>query len=138
MALEPTLDRRTAVPRLIGDPSDFLIVSGLAGAAKDVGHLTGEAPNCFLLGGAMGAATMMGLGLALVQPERRVLVVTGDGELLMSLGALTNVGVMQPANLAILCVDNSHYGETGHQRSHTALGVDLAAIAQGAGIATTR
>lgn len=138
MTEDATLDRRMAVPRLIGDPSDFLIVSGLAGAAKDIGQLSGEAPNCYLLGGAMGAATMMGLGLALSQPERRVLVVTGDGELLMSLGALATVGVMQPPNLAIVCVDNGHYGETGNQRSHTELGVDLALIAQGAGIAVTR
>ena len=132
------LDRREAVPRLIGDPADFLIVSGLAGTAKDMGHLTQEAPNAFLLGGAMGAAAMMGLGLALVQPERRVLVVTGDGELLMSLGALANVGIMQPPNLAIVCVDNGHYGETGNQESHTERGVDLATIAEGAGIAVTR
>jgi len=133
-----SLDRRSAVPRLIGDPSDFLIVAGLAGTAREIGHLTDGAPNAFLLAGAMGAATMMGLGLALVQPERRVLVVTGDGELLMSLGALTNVGVLQPPNLAIVCVDNGHYGETGNQLSHTSLGVDLAAIAAGAGIAATR
>jgi phosphonopyruvate decarboxylase len=80
---------------------------------------------------------MMGLGLALARPDRRVLVVTGDGDLLMNLGALAVVAVMNPANLAILCVDNGHYGETGWQRSHTSLGVDLAKIAAGAGIRRT-
>jgi phosphonopyruvate decarboxylase len=76
----------------------------------------------------------MGLGLALAQPTRRVLVMTGDGDLLMNVGTLATVAVMQPPNLAIVCVDNGHYGETGYQKSHTALGVDLAAMAAGAGI----
>jgi phosphonopyruvate decarboxylase len=82
----------------------------------------------------MGGATAMGLGLALAQPTRRVLVMTGDGELLMNVGSLATVAIMHPPNLAIVCVDNGHYGETGYQKSHTSLGVDLAAIATGAGI----
>ena len=138
MAQDPVLDRREAVPALIGDPSDFLIISGLAGPAKDVGHLTQEADNVYLLGGAMGAAVSMGLGLALARPERRVLVVTGDGELIMNVSALATVGIMRPANLSIVCVDNGHYGETGNQEGHTNLGVDLEVIARGAGIAVTR
>ncbi len=138
MSEDPMLDRREAVPALIGDPSDFLIISGLAGSAKDIGHLTQETPNAYLLGGAMGAAVSMGLGLALARPERRVLVVTGDGELIMNAGALATVGVMQPSNLSIVCVDNGHYGETGNQEGHTNLGVDLEVIARGSGIAVTR
>jgi phosphonopyruvate decarboxylase len=85
----------------------------------------------------MGGATMMGLGLALARPDRRVLVVTGDGELLMNVGSLATVGVLNPANLSILCVDNGHYGETGYQKSHTSLGVDLERIAAGSGIKRT-
>ena len=80
---------------------------------------------------------MMGLGLALARPDKRVLVVTGDGELLMNLGALAVIAVMNPPNLAILCIDNGHYGETGWQKSHTSLGVDLEKIAAGAGIQRT-
>ncbi|GIX49239.1 MAG: aldehyde dehydrogenase [Candidatus Tectimicrobiota bacterium] len=133
-----TLDRRVAVPQLIGNPDDFLIIAGLAGTARDVAHLCEPRANYFALAGAMGGATMMGLGLALAQPRRRVLVVTGDGELLMNVGSLATVAVMRPSNLAILCVDNGHYGETGYQKSHTALGVDLAAMAAGAGIPTVR
>ncbi len=132
------LDRRDAVPKLIGDPSDFLFVTGLAGTAKDIAALTDDAANVFTMAGAMGAAVSIGLGLALSQPERRVLVVTGDGELLMNLGALATVAVMRPPNLAIVCVDNGHYGETGWQLSHTSLGVNLEAIAAGAGIPATR
>ncbi len=133
-----TLDRRQAVPALVGDHRDFLIVTGLAGTAKDMAHLSGDAPHLFTMAGAMGAAVSIGLGLALAQPERRVLVVTGDGELLMNVGALATVAVMRPPNLAVVCVDNGHYGETGGQRSHTSLGVDLEAMAAAAGIAATR
>ena len=86
----------------------------------------------------MGGATAMGLGLALAQPTRRVLAVTGDGELLMNVGSLATVGIMGPPNLAIICVDNGHYGETGYQKSHTSLGVDLAVIAAGSGIPNVR
>ena len=86
----------------------------------------------------MGAACMMGLGLALARPDKRVLVVTGDGELLMNVGALATIAVTNPPNLAIVCVDNGHYGETGYQKSHTSLGVDVEKIAVGCGIRHTR
>ena len=132
-----TLDRRDAVPALIGDASDFMIVAGLAGTARDVAALTADGSGAFALAGAMGAAAMIGLGLTLARPDRRVLVVTGDGELLMNLGALATIAVVNPPNLAILCVDNGRYEETGGQWSHTSRGVDLAGIAAAAGIADT-
>lgn len=131
------LDRNHAVPALIGAPDDFLMVAGLAGTAYELAAITDDGDNLFALGGAMGAALSMGLGLALSQPKRRVLVATGDGELLMNVGALATISVMQPANLSVLCVDNGHYGETGFQRSHTSLGVDLEQMAIGAGIGST-
>ena len=132
------LDRNEAVPQLVGRHEDFLIVAGLAGTARDLTFLSRDAPHVFALAGAMGAATSMGLGLALARPDRRVLVVTGDGELLMNVGTLATVGVMNPPNLAIVCVDNGRYGETGWQKSHTSLGVDLEQMAIGARIRTTR
>jgi len=132
------LDRCQVVPALIGRQEDFLHISGLAGAVYDLTALTNQGDNFYGLGGAMGAACMMGLGLALARPDKRVLVTTGDGELLMSLGALTTIAVVNPPNLSILCVDNGHYGETGYQVSHTSHGVDLEQIAQGAGIKMTR
>ncbi len=135
--MENLLDRKEAVPAIVGDISDKLVITGLAGPAQDMAAHTGNADNCFMMGGAMGAAVSMGLGLALARPDRQVLVVTGDGELLMNLGALAVVAGMQPANLSILCIDNARYGETGYQPSHTASGTDLEAIAKGAGIATT-
>jgi thiamine pyrophosphate-dependent acetolactate synthase large subunit-like protein len=131
------LDRRKAVPALIGRHEDFLHIAGLAGTAYDLTALTGHGDHCYALAGAMGAACMMGLGLALARPDKRVLVTTGDGDLLMSLGALATIGVMNPPNLSIICVDNGHYCETGKQETHTNRGVDLEIIAQGAGIKRT-
>ena len=133
-----TLDRCDAVPKLVGNPQDFFIIAGLAGTAKDAASLCEPHGNYFACAGVMGGATAMGLGLALAQPTRRVLVMTGDGELLMNVGSLATVAIMHPPNLAIVCVDNGHYGETGYQKSHTSLGVDLAAIAAGAGIPSVR
>lgn len=132
------LDRCDVVPKLIGDPNDFLIIAGLAGTAKDAAALCEPNSNYFACAGIMGGATAMGIGLALSQPERRVLVLTGDGELLMNVGSLATVGLMNPPNLSILCVDNGHYGETGYQKSHTSLGVNLATIATGSGIAAVQ
>src|SRR5262245_35897628 len=96
------LERSEAVPKLIGRHEDFLLIAGLGGTASDVGAVTGDAAHVFSLGGAMGAPCMMGLGLALARPDKRVLVVTGDGDLLMNIGALAVIAVMNPANLAIL------------------------------------
>src|SRR5262249_7709329 len=127
------LDRREAVPALIGRPDDFLFVTGLAGTARDIAALTRDGANIYTMAGAMGGACMIGLGLALARSDKRVLVATGDGELLMNVGALATIAVMNPPNLSILCVDNGHYGETGYQKSHTSLGVDLERIAAGSG-----
>ncbi|MFM1816163.1 MAG: hypothetical protein RLZ98_2858 [Pseudomonadota bacterium] len=134
----PVLQRSRAVPALVGRHEDFLIVSGLAGPGKDMGDITKEAGNAFLFGGAMGGALSTAFGLALAQPERRILCVTGDGDLLMSLGMLATIGAMQTNNIAVVCVDNALYQETGGQASHTAMGVDLAAIAEGAGFPVVR
>lgn len=110
MSDKKRMDRNKAVPALVGNPDDFLIVAGLAGPAKDIGYITDKA---FLFGGAMGGAVMAGLGLALAQPDKKVLCVTGDGDLLMSLGSLATVGVMKLPNFSVVCVDNALYQETG-------------------------
>ena len=132
------MDRKTAVPALIGDHRDFLIVTGLAGAARDIAALTDDAAHTYTMAGAMGGACMTGFGLALAQPDKQVLVVTGDGELLMGLGSLTTIGIQQPPNLAIVCVDNGLHGETGKQQTATGAGVDLEQMAIAAGFKATR
>jgi len=131
------LDRRQAVPALIARHQDFLIVTGLAGTSRDIAALTDDGAHTYTMAGAMGGASMIGLGLALARPDKRVLVVTGDGELLMNVGSLATIAVLNPPNLSIVCVDNGHYGETGYQRSHTSLGVDLERIAAASGIKRT-
>ena len=126
------LRRRELAARLLADPGDLLVVAGLGSTAWDV-TAAGDRPLNFPLWGAMGGAAMVGLGLALAQPERRVLVVTGDGELLMGMGSLATIAVQRPPNLAIVVFDNERYGETGMQATHTAHDVDLAAIARACG-----
>jgi thiamine pyrophosphate-dependent acetolactate synthase large subunit-like protein len=126
--MNATLHRRDVVSTLLADRRDLLVVAGLGSPAWDV-TAAGDSPLTFPLWGAMGQAAMTGLGLALAQPGRRVLVVTGDGEMLMGLGSLATIGVQQPANLSIVVIDNGRYGETGMQETHTASGVDLAGVA---------
>ena len=129
-----TLDRREILPRLIPDPDKYLIITGLAGAAKDTAAYTKEAANAITLGGAMGAAVSMGLGVALSAPDDDVMVITGDGELMMSVGSLATVASMMPGNFSIICVDNGCHGETGAQAGHTSRRTNLATMAEGAGI----
>ncbi len=124
------LHRRDVVKALLAGRGDLLVVAGLGSTAWDC-TAAGDSALTFPMWGGMGNAAMLGLGLALVQPARRVLVVTGDGEMLMGLGSLATIGVQSPVNLAIAVIDNERYGETGMQRTHTAHGVDLAMVALG-------
>ncbi|MGY2848400.1 MULTISPECIES: thiamine pyrophosphate-dependent enzyme [Bradyrhizobium] len=128
-----TLDRRAAVNALLADRGELLVISGLGSSSYDVFD-AGEHPGNFYLWGAMGGAAMVGLGLALAQPKRPVLVITGDGEQLMGIGSLLTIATKQPGNLSIAVLDNGHFGETGMQPSHSGLGARLEVIADGAGI----
>jgi thiamine pyrophosphate-dependent acetolactate synthase large subunit-like protein len=134
LAMQPIsrLERRAVVRTLLSDRGELMVVAGLGAPAWDATDAGDHALN-FPLWGGMGGATAIGLGLALAQPRRRVLVLTGDGELLMGIGSLATVGVQRPRNLAVVVLDNEHYGETGMQPSHTAFGVDLATIATACG-----
>lgn len=127
------VERRAFVSQLIAATPDALVISGLGSPSYDV-FAAGDRDHNFYLWGAMGGAAAMGLGLALAQPERPVLVITGDGEQLMGVGTLGTIAAKQPKNLTIVVLDNGHFGETGMQRSHTSLGTDLVAVAQGFGI----
>ena len=130
--MSATLKRRDVVAQLLVDRGDLLVVAGLGSTAWDC-TAAGDHPLTFPLWGAMGQAAMMGLGLALAHPSRRVLVVTGDGEMLMGMGSLATIGVQRPENLSVVVIDNERYGETGMQATHTASGVDLAAVARACG-----
>jgi thiamine pyrophosphate-dependent acetolactate synthase large subunit-like protein len=130
------LDRRRAVAALLEQLPDALVVTGLGSPTYDV-YAAGQRATNFYLWGAMGGAVPLALGLALAQPDRSVLAITGDGEALMGVGSLASVAACAPANLTIVVLDNGHYGETGMQASHTSLGTDLTAVASGCGIAQT-
>ena len=133
---KPTLDRRTTTAEILKQRGKALIVAGLGAPCWDIAA-AGDDPLNFYVWGGMGGAAMIGLGLALAQPGRRVLVITGDGEMLMGLGSLATIAVQKARNLSILVQDNERYGETGMQLTHTRLGVDLAGMAKAAGFATT-
>jgi thiamine pyrophosphate-dependent acetolactate synthase large subunit-like protein len=127
-------ERRAAMVTLLANrPKNLFVVPGLGSCTWDA-FAAGDDDRNFYLWGAMGGAAMIGLGLALAKPNARVVVVTGDGEMLMGMGSLATIGVQKPKNLAIVVFDNGHYGETGMQASHTQLGVDLLAVARGCGI----
>ena len=132
-----TLERRATMGALVKDRDEnLLVVPGLGSTTWDLAA-AGDDPRNFYLWGAMGGAAMIGLGLALAQPDRCVAVITGDGEMLMGLGALATIGNKRPPNLAVIVFDNGVYGETGMQPSHThGSGVDLVAVAKGCGFAT--
>ena len=132
-----SLDRRAAVAALLADRGDLLVVTGLGSPSYDV-HAAGDTDANYYLWGAMGAAALVGLGLAQAQPDRMVLVITGDGEQLMGLGGLATIGVAKPANLVVAVIDNEKFGETGMQESHTGHGVDLAKVALACGFAEAR
>jgi thiamine pyrophosphate-dependent acetolactate synthase large subunit-like protein len=131
------LDRREAVAGLLRDRGDLLVVTGLGSPSYDV-HAAGDTDANYYLWGAMGAAALVGLGLAQARSDRNVLVITGDGEQLMGLGGLATIAVAKPKNLVIAVVDNGHFGETGMQESHTARGIDLAKVASACGFVDTR
>jgi thiamine pyrophosphate-dependent acetolactate synthase large subunit-like protein len=129
---KPTLDRRKVVAEILKQRGDALIMPGLGAPTWDCAAVDDHLLTFYSWGG-MGGCAMMGLGLALAQPRRRVLVITGDGELLMGLGSLATIGVEKPRNLSVIVIDNEHYGETGMQPTHTRHGVDIPAMARAAG-----
>jgi thiamine pyrophosphate-dependent acetolactate synthase large subunit-like protein len=132
-----SLDRREVVARLLARRDGLLVVTGLGSPTYDV-HAAGDHAGNYYLWGAMGSAALIGLGLAQAQPDRTVVVITGDGEQLMGLGGLATIAVSNPDNLVIVVIDNNHFGETGMQMSHTGHGLDLASVAQSCGFAEAR
>ena len=131
------LKRRKVVETLLADRGDLLVIGGLGAPAWDI-TASGDHPNNFPMWGAMGGAAVLGLGLALAQPKRRVLVVTGDGEMLMGIGSLATIGISKAPNLSIVVLDNEAYGETGQQDTATKHGVSLSGIARACAIKDCR
>jgi thiamine pyrophosphate-dependent acetolactate synthase large subunit-like protein len=131
------LERRSVVSALLEGRKDAIVVGGLGASTYDIAA-TGDHDRNFYLWGAMGGAVMIGLGVALAQPKLPVVVITGDGEMLMGMGSLATVGLQQPKNLTIVVLDNEVYGETGGQASHTGSNTDLVGVAKACGISEAR
>jgi len=131
------LDRRAVVATLLKDRKGMVAVGGLGASTNDMAA-AGDHDRNFYLWGGMGGAVMMGLGLALAQPDVPVVVITGDGEMLMGIGSLATVGMQKPGNLSIVVLDNERYGETGGQTSHTSSAADLVGVAKACGISDSR
>jgi thiamine pyrophosphate-dependent acetolactate synthase large subunit-like protein len=126
------LERRSVVSHLLAERNDAIVVGGLGASTYDIAA-AGDHDRNFYLWGAMGGAVMIGLGMALAQPKLPVVVITGDGEMLMGLGSLATVAAQAPDNFAVAVLDNGQFGETGAQRSHTGYGTNLAAVAAACG-----
>jgi len=137
MEMGDLIDRRAAVAKLLSTRNGALVVTGLGSPSYDV-HAYADTDDNYYLWGAMGGAALTGLGLAQAQPDKRVMVITGDGEMLMAFGALATISVARPGNLDIIVLDNQHFGETGMQDSHTGMGISLASVAAAAGFDTAR
>jgi thiamine pyrophosphate-dependent acetolactate synthase large subunit-like protein len=131
------LDRRRVVATLLANRKDVVAIGGLGASTNDISAAGDHARNFYLWGG-MGGAAMIGLGLALAQPRLPVLLITGDGEMLMGMGSLATIGLQKPANLSIAVLDNERYGETGGQMSHTSVAADLVGVAKACGISDSR
>jgi thiamine pyrophosphate-dependent acetolactate synthase large subunit-like protein len=131
------LDRRQVVATLLAERKGAIAIGGLGASTYDIAA-AGDHDRNFYLWGAMGGAVMIGLGLALAQPNLPVVIITGDGEMLMGMGSLATVGLQKPKNLSIVVLDNESYGETGGQVSHTAATADLVGIARACGISDSR
>jgi thiamine pyrophosphate-dependent acetolactate synthase large subunit-like protein len=131
------LDRRAVVATLLKDRKGMVAVGGLGASTNDMAA-AGDHDRNFYLWGGMGGAVMMGLGLALAQPDVPIVVITGDGEMLMGMGSLATVAMQKPGNLSIIVLDNERYGETGGQTSHTSSAADLVGVARACGIADSR
>ncbi|MCC8936767.1 aldehyde dehydrogenase [Bradyrhizobium sp. Arg68] len=131
------LDRRAVVAELLKERGGAIAVGGLGASTYDIAA-AGDHDRNFYLWGGMGGAVMIGLGLALAQPALPVVVITGDGEMLMGMGSLATVGLQQPKNLSIIVLDNEAYGETGGQASHTGGSADLVGVAKACGIGDSK
>lgn len=130
------IQRRPFVADLLKLRGNALVVPGLGSPTWDI-FAAGDSPDYLYSWGGMGLAVPTALGIALAQPNRRVLAITGDGEMMMGIGSLAVVADQAPKNLGILVLDNERFSETGRQRGLTSQKTDMCAVAQGFGISQT-
>jgi sulfopyruvate decarboxylase subunit beta len=127
------LDALTAIYPQLEHQIVVTIMGAVAAELQSIGHR----PNFFYLQHAMGLASSMGLGIALSKPDRRVVVLDGDGSVLMNLGGLTTLARYRPRNLVHVVFDNESLLSVGGFPTATATGSDLAGVAAAAGVPRT-
>jgi len=115
------------------DGQDALLICNIGFPSRELYAINDRSQNFYMLG-SMGLASSIGLGLALARPDRRVIVLDGDGAVLMNLGTLATIAHQAPENYLLVILDNCCYGSTGSQPTCTHLGTDLAAMAEAAGV----
>lgn len=130
------IQRRAFVADLLAKREGALVIPGLGSPTWDC-FAAGDSPEYLYSWGGMGLAVPTALGLAMAQPQKRILALTGDGEMMMGIGSLGVVADQAPDNLAILVLDNEHFGETGRQTGLSANRADLCKVAEGFGIKQT-
>ncbi|NYT23223.1 hypothetical protein H0A73_06380 [Alcaligenaceae bacterium] len=131
------MSRADLTDRLVGKLNDEAVIGGIGSTNHDL-WVSGQRPQNFYMLGSMGLAVPIALGVALAQPQRKVIALEGDGSLLMQLGALGTVASQKPSNLIIIVFDNGVYNITGGQATLTSHSTDLVAIAMGAGLKNAR
>ena len=128
------MKRQKCIEAIYPELQDKLVVTIMGACAQELYDL-GHCENFFYLQHAMGLASSIGLGLSLNLPDEKVVVLDGDGSVLMNLGTLTTLARYRPTNMTHIVFDNGSLLSTGGFASHTTSGVtDLAAIAKGAGV----
>lgn len=125
------MTRLEAVRTVLGLFSHELLIHCNGMVSREAFEVS-DRPQSFYMIGSMGAAASIGLGVSLARPDRRVVVLDGDGNVLMNLGTLAEIGVLAPRNLFHICFDNEVYGSTGNQPTLSSK-VDLSRVAQSVG-----
>ena len=123
--------RREAIEDIMKCIDDELIICNIGFPSRELYDIEDREENFYMIG-SMGLASSIGLGLALAQPERDIVVIDGDGSLLMNMGSLVTVFANNPSNFTWIVIDNGAYGSTGYQDTY-AQKVDLVDIAKGVG-----
>ncbi len=131
------MKRIEAIEHIAGMAGDALLVCNLGYPAREL-YAVGDRPENFYMLGSMGLVSSIGLGLALAVGERKVIVLDGDGSLLMNLGSLSTIACRAPDNFLLVVLDNGVYGSTGSQPTPICSRTDLARIASAAGIEDVR
>ena len=131
------MNRADLMRRLVARlKQDEAVIGGIGNTNFDL-WAAGQRPQNFYMLGSMGLAFPIALGVALAQPERRVIALEGDGSLVMQLGCLSTIAMLAPKNLSLVLMDNGIYQITGGQPTPAAATTDLVAVAQGCGLANS-